>query len=79
MRKVYRNPRELATCLKDIVDIYLEDLITYEKMEEKIVAIVDANKDRIYKEKNMNVNISKYLGDERVAIIDKIIKKDIKE
>lgn len=74
MRKVYRNPRELATCLKDIVDVYLEDLMTEEKMEEKITAIVEANRDRIYKEKNMNVNISKYLGDERVEIIDKVIK-----
>ena len=78
MRKVYRNPRELATCLKDIVDTYLEDLMTYETMESKILTIVEANKDRVYKEKNMNVNISKYLGDERVEIIDKIIKNDIK-
>lgn len=78
MRKVYRNPRELATCLKDIVDTYLEDLMTYETMENKILTIVEANKDRVYKEKNMNVNISKYLGDERVEIIDKIIKNDIK-
>ncbi|CUO20960.1 TIGR04540 family protein [Clostridium sp. NSJ-49] len=78
MRKVYRNPRELATCLKDIVDVYLEDLMTYETMESKILAIVEANRDRVYKEKNMNVNISKYLGDERVEIIDKIVKNDMK-
>lgn len=77
MRKVYRNPRELATCLKDIVDVYLEDLMTYETMESKILAIVEANRDRVYKEKNMNVNISKYLGDERVEIIDKIVKNNI--
>jgi uncharacterized protein (TIGR04540 family) len=77
MRKVYRNPRELATCLKDIVDVYLEDLMTYETMESKILAIVEANRDRVYKEKNMNVNISKYLGDERVEIIDKIVKNDM--
>ena len=77
MRKVYRNPRELATCLKDIVDVYLEDLMTYEAMEKKINAIVEANRDRVYKEKNMNVNISKYLGDERVEIIDKIVKNNI--
>ena len=78
MRKVYRNPKELATCLKDIVDVYLEDLMTYETMESKILTIVEANRDRVYKEKNMNVNISKYLGDERVEIIDKIVKKDMK-
>lgn len=77
MRKVYRNPRELATCLKDIVDVYLEDLMTYETMEKKINAIVEANRDRVYREKNMNVNISKYLGDERVEIIDKIVKNNI--
>ena len=77
MRKVYRNPRELATCLKDIVDVYLEDLMTYETMESKILAIVETNRDRVYKEKNMNVNISKYLGDERVEIIDKIVKNDM--
>ncbi|MDU5118473.1 MAG: ribonuclease P, partial [Clostridium botulinum] len=30
MRKVYKNPKELATCLKDLVDLYLDDLMTYE-------------------------------------------------
>lgn len=77
MRKVYRNPKELATCLKDIVDTYLEDLMTYEAMESKIVAIVEANRERTYKEKNMNVNIAKYLGEEREAIIDKIVADNI--
>lgn len=51
MRTVYRNPRELATCLKDIVDNYYEDLITYENMEAKIMKIVNSNRDSIYKEK----------------------------
>ena len=51
MRAVYKNPRELATCLKDIVDTYYDDLITYEKMKDKILKIVEANKDSIYKEK----------------------------
>ena len=27
MRAVYRNPRELATKLKDVIDLYLEDLL----------------------------------------------------
>ena len=39
-----------------------------------IYNFLETNRDRIYKEKNMNVNISKYLGDERVEIIDKIVK-----
>ena len=74
MRAVYRNPKELATCLKDIVDTYEDDLISYEKMEERIIKIVEANKEAIYKEKNMSVKIANVLGDKRVDIINKIIK-----
>lgn len=76
MRAVYKNPRELATCLKDIVDNYDDDLITYEKMEEKIVKIVKANKDDIYKEKSMSVKISNVLGEHRVNVINEIVGKN---
>jgi uncharacterized protein (TIGR04540 family) len=78
MRAVYRNPKELATCLKDIVDTYLDDLISYEKMEDRIVKIVQANKDSIYKEKNMSVKIANVLGDKRVEIINKVVESKIK-
>lgn len=78
MRAVYKNPRELATCLKDIVDMYDDNLITYEKMEMRIIKIVEANKDSIYKEKNMSVKIANVLGEKRVAIIDEIVKNNIK-
>ena len=74
MRAVYRNPKELATCLKDIVDTYEDDLISYEKMEERIIKIVEANKEAIYKEKNMSVKIANVLGDKRVDIINKIVQ-----
>lgn len=77
MRAVYRNPKELATCLKDIVDTYEDDLISYEKMEERIIKIVQANKESIYKEKNMSVKIANVLGDKRVDIINKIVQNKI--
>ena len=32
MRAVYRNPKELATKLKDVVDLYQDDLLSYEKL-----------------------------------------------
>ena len=73
MRAVYKNPRELATCLKDIVDNYYEDLITYDKMSEKIMKIVNANKDSVYKEKAMSVKIANVLGEGRVKIIDEVV------
>jgi len=74
MRAVYRNPKELATCLKDIVDTYTDDLISYEKMEDRIMKIVEANKDSIYKEKSMSVKIANVLGDKRVEIINKVVQ-----
>ena len=79
MRAVYKNPRELATCLKDIVDTYYDDLITYEKMKDKILKIVEANKDSIYKEKNMSVKIANVLGENRVELIDEIVKHNLQE
>ena len=79
MRAVYKNPRELATCLKDIVDTYYDDLITYEKMKYKILKIVEANKDSIYKEKNMSVKIANVLGENRVELIDEIVKDNLQE
>jgi uncharacterized protein (TIGR04540 family) len=78
MRAVYRNPKELATCLKDIVDTYNDDLISYEKMEDRIMKIVNANKESIYKEKSMSVKIANVLGDKRVEIINKVVESKMK-
>ena len=35
MRKVYKDPKELAMSLKDLVDFYLDNIMTYENLEEK--------------------------------------------
>lgn len=78
MRAVYRNPKELATCLKDIVDAHDDDLISYEKMEERIMKLVEANKDAIYKEKNMSVKIANVLGNKREEIINKVVQSKMK-
>ncbi len=74
MRKVYKNPKELATCLKDLVDLYLDDLMTYEKLEEKVSKIVDANKNSIYKNEVINTKLAIVLGDLRIDVINKIVK-----
>jgi len=74
MRAVYKNPKELATCLKDIVDTYYDDLISHEKMEIRIMKIVEANMDTIYKEKGMSVKISNVLGEKRTEVINNVVK-----
>lgn len=73
MRTVYRNPKELATCLKDLVDNYLEFLISYDDLEEKVRKIVSANGDRVYKDGIFSSKLYPYLGAERVEIINNIV------
>lgn len=75
MRTVYRNPKELATCLKDLVDNYLEFLISYDNLEERVKKIVAANGDRVYKDGIFSSKLYPYLGDERVEIINNIVNK----
>ncbi|MHB9944219.1 ribonuclease P [Clostridium botulinum] len=75
MRKVYKNPKELATCLKDLVDLYLDDLMTYEKLEEKVSKIVEANQNSIYKNEVINTKLANVLGDLRIDVINKIVKE----
>lgn len=72
MRSVYRNPKELASKLKDTVDEYLDDLLSYEKLEQKITSIIKANGERVYKDGHMPAKLAIVLGDERIEIIDKI-------
>lgn len=72
MRAVYRNPKELASKLKDTVDDYLDDILSYEKLEQKVTAIIKANGDRVYKDGNMPAKLVVVLGSDRIEIIDKI-------
>ena len=75
MRKVYKDPKTLASCLKDLVDLYLDDVIEYEKLKVKIMVLVNANEDRIYKDGNISLKISNVLGSSRVDIINKVFSE----
>ena len=75
MRKVYKDPKALATCLKDLVDFYLDDVMTYEKLEEKINILINANEDRLYKDGNLSLKISNIIGSSRVEIINKVFSE----
>jgi len=72
MRKIYKDPKKLAMCLKDLIDSYLDDVITYDKLKEKIIILINSNEDRIYNDGNILLKISNILGSSRVDIINKI-------
>ena len=62
MRKVYKNPKDLGTCLKDLVDFYLDDVMEYNKLKEKITILANANEDKLYKDGNVPLKISNILA-----------------
>ncbi len=75
MRLTYKNPKELATAIKDLVDSYLDDVMEYEVLKERLKKLVEANKERVYKDDIMSLKIANVLGEERVNIVNKIIKE----
>jgi uncharacterized protein (TIGR04540 family) len=75
MKAVYKNPTELATKLIDLVDTYSEGLITRDKFEETIVAMIEKNKDRIYKNGFMPTKLINIIGEDRKAVIDEVVNK----
>lgn len=78
MRVSYRNPKELATAVKDAIDTYLEDLMSYEDLEKKILKMIEVNEERLVKNGNVDRKVSLVLGEERVEIVNKIIKDNEK-
>jgi uncharacterized protein (TIGR04540 family) len=74
MRLSYKNPNELASKLRDLVDTYLEGIITNEKFEKTVIGIIEANEDRVYKNGFMPTKLATALGEDRVNIISKIYK-----
>jgi len=76
MRTLYKNPKELGACLRDIVDLYRDDLMTYEKLSDKVIKIVDSNVERFFKNGDVEIKIANILGEERIAIIKDILEKN---
>jgi uncharacterized protein (TIGR04540 family) len=75
MKAVYKNPRELATKLIDLVDTYREGLITYENFEKTVTAIIERNEDQVYKNGFMPVKLISVIGEDRKAVIDEVAEK----
>lgn len=75
MRAVYRNPKELAIKIKDLVDMYNDGLVTYEEFEKTVTTMIEKNEDRVYKNGFMPTKLISILGEERKAIIDEIANK----
>ncbi|MEG2018056.1 MAG: TIGR04540 family protein [Clostridium sp.] len=77
MRTLYKNPKELGACLRDMVDVYRDDLMSYEDLSERVMKIVKANEERVFKKGGtIEVKLANILGEEREAIIKDIVKNN---
>lgn len=74
MKVVYKNPKELATKMMDLVDTYREGLITYEEFEKTVTAMIERNDDRIYKNGFMPAKLISIIGEDRKAVIDEVYR-----
>lgn len=72
MKLVYKNPKELATKLSDLVDAYKEGLISQEEFEKTVNGMIEKNKDSIYKNGFMPVKLIRVIGEDRKNIIDEV-------
>jgi uncharacterized protein (TIGR04540 family) len=75
MKTVYKNPKELATKIMDLVDSYRDGLITYEKFQGTMLALIENNGDRIYKNGFMSTKLISIIGEDRKLLIDEVASK----
>jgi hypothetical protein len=75
MKLVYKNPREMATKLIDLVDTYSDGLITFDEFQKTINGMIEKNEDKIYKNGFMPARLISIIGENRKAVIDEAVKK----
>lgn len=75
MRVTYKNPKELGSALRDIVDLYRDDMMSFEEVSKKIVILAERNEERLFKNGNIEIKIANVLGEDRVAIVNEILNK----
>ncbi|MCY6485427.1 TIGR04540 family protein [Clostridium aestuarii] len=78
IRLYYKNQLDLGNALKSLIDSYFENNLSDSNLEENIVSIVNANKDKFYKN-NRNEIASKpkqLLGKTRIQVLEKVLNKD---
>ena len=75
MKAVYRNPKELATKLIDLVDTYSEGVLSHEDLQRTLLAIIEKNVNQVYKNGFMPARLISIIGEDRKAVIDEVVGK----
>ena len=77
IRSFYRNQRELAFAINEIIDAYWKEEILEDEMIEVINKIFVYNSDKILKDSEYTKVIQQQCGKKRLNIISKVINSNL--
>ena len=75
IRLYYKNQEELSYALRNYIDDYFEGNIEDEALEEKIYMVVQANKNKFYKDNEIAKKPKQILGKTRLNVLEQILEK----
>ena len=70
----YKNQRELAENLNNLIDMYWENKLDENILVENIINILNNNRDKILKDNHFTKILQQQCGKKRLDLIDKILK-----
>lgn len=75
IRLYYKNQEELSYALRNYIDDYFEGNIEDEALEEKIYMVIQANKNKFYKDNEIAKKPKQILGKTRLNVLEQILDK----
>lgn len=75
IRIYYKNQTELGYALRDYIDAYFKNKIQDEDLVQKVILVIDSNKDKFYKNGDIAQKLKQILGKTRLNLLQQILKK----
>lgn len=75
IRLYYKNQVELGYALRDYIDAYFQNKVLDRELEEKIISVVESNKDKFYKGSEVAQKPKQILGKTRLNVLLQILNK----
>ncbi|WP_238985104.1 MULTISPECIES: TIGR04540 family protein [Bacillus] len=77
LRLFYRTQRDLAIALNQLVDAYWQEEIKEDELIEGIKSMYEYNREKLIKDNEFTKVIQQQSGKRRLALIGKILEKEI--
>ena len=74
IRLYYKNQEELSYALRNYIDDYFKGNIEDETLDEKIYMVIQANKNKFYKDNEIAKKPKQILGKTRLNVLEQILE-----